>query len=300
MDDPADSRPSRPPSLRKAPPRSASAPRRAASPASPRPRAPGRDLSTPPPAVPKLRSNTAMRSGIDGSRLRQALRTSAAGKLAACLSGSDSAADRRVRLRRGASAPPDRTRTRQDRRGLRPAARGWRGPAGRRGRPAPPAAPPRWQAETAERRVRRHAFEQPAGLGRIVAQQSLDDEPRRSERRTRGIAASSVFDFARGFARRQIPPGRARRMSGGDPLDARRRVAGGPRQRNGCARYSAAQIGQRAPLLRLDGVSPDISQGLGQRLLMLALGNQAGEQKQRLPDGAARRKSHCQIRSRPP
>ena len=66
------------------PPRQANGSRRAASPASPRLRARGSGPSRPRTSLPNLLSKGTMRSGICGSRLKQAFRTSAAGRVVAC------------------------------------------------------------------------------------------------------------------------------------------------------------------------------------------------------------------------
>src|SRR5208282_6431581 len=75
----------------------------------------------------------------------------------------------------------------------------------------------------------------------------------------------------------------ARRVGGGEPFDARRRVALGRRERNRAGQEQRRrQLGQQARLARLQRVVPDVFQGLSERLVDLALADQTGEQEQRL------------------
>ena len=145
-------------------------------------------------------------------------------------------------------------------------------------------------AQRPERRGRRHAVKQPAGLRRIVDQQGFDDQPHRPERRARRDFGDERFDLVRRLLRRQSRQRLMRRIGGGDPFDARRRIAVACRERNRTRQEQRRrQLGQQASLAWLQGVGPDVFQSLGERLMDLALADEAGEQEQRLPDGAVER-----------
>ena len=147
------------------------------------------------------------------------------------------------------------------------------------------------EAQRPERRGLRHAVDEPASLRRIVDDEAFHDQPHGPERRARRDGGDERLDLVGGLLSRQRGERLARRIGGRDPFDARGRVAvaRGERNRTG-EEHRRRQLGQKAPLARLQSVGSDMLQPLGQRLVELALADEAGDQEQRLLDRAVQRR----------